>query len=773
MKSILRLRFVQTCAFLALLLFGAVAPPLLAGCAPTAAEQGADASVPVIDLGAGFVDDAGEHRLGASNVPFPAPGPGTQGYPLTSNGQGQTPTWQPATGGGGDGGPITLSGDVTGASNANTVGKVNGATVPASGALTTGNVLQVSGAAALTYAPVNLAGGSNYVTGTLPAGNLPNLAGDVTGAVNANTVGKIQGNTVTSGALTKGQFLVASSTSNWAATTLSGDVVESAVTPGSLEVTQLLSNALPSLASGCLEWTGTAWAFTACSGGSSVTWANDLSGSSNTHQYVASISGSAGGGGTVTVTATPLDFSQASTVQTTVGALTVDSAAALDLGTANATSVVIGNTTHTAGVGINVETGNAFSATIGTHVALSFSGASTDFECFDGASCATSGYLRVPTGAQTWINSAGSSSIGADSSNDILMSPSSGSTLFGQGTNNTQLLALSTSTGLVVGWQGSASTGSNTQINAQSSTGAGQNGGSVTINSGGAASSATPGNVNLNVTNPSGSTHGTVTLEEGLVTYANWTDVLGTYNTLAATSATTPVGIYVYPQGPNASASALSTNTPGSFNVVVTAPGTSGTAGTQAGIKVWQGSTLYAQLGPLIQNNNYGALYLGNGISPTSSNWTIISDGSANTYFNGPSGGEVAMAVGSTPAPFAVGSSGIQGNAGQSLAAGMAASPTTISVATSFALTASQYAIPIVRLTGTVNGGTGTCTITLPNQQGAFWIFDLSNVTFSSGTLLWTTGSGTTFSMTSSSLLAGAKGVLLYLPVANVVALAM
>jgi hypothetical protein len=52
-------------------------------------------------------------------------------------------------------------------SNAN----LNGSTVPAGGSLTTGNVLQVSGSSALTYGAVNLAGGSNYVTGSLPATN--------------------------------------------------------------------------------------------------------------------------------------------------------------------------------------------------------------------------------------------------------------------------------------------------------------------------------------------------------------------------------------------------------------------------------------------------------------------------------------------------------------------------------------------------------------------------------------------------------------------------
>ena len=66
----------------------------------------------------------------------------------------------------------SIAGDVTGTLAASTVGKVNGATVPVSGALTTGNTLQVSGASALAYGPLNLAGGVNYVTGDLPASNI-------------------------------------------------------------------------------------------------------------------------------------------------------------------------------------------------------------------------------------------------------------------------------------------------------------------------------------------------------------------------------------------------------------------------------------------------------------------------------------------------------------------------------------------------------------------------------------------------------------------------
>jgi hypothetical protein len=110
---------------------------------------------------------------------------------------------------GGGGGITQLTGDVTAGPGvgvqAATVVKVNGATVPAAGALTTGNALQVTGVSALGYAPINLAGGANFVTGTLPVGNLPALGGDATGTVSAVVVVAVHGATVPiAGALTTG-----------------------------------------------------------------------------------------------------------------------------------------------------------------------------------------------------------------------------------------------------------------------------------------------------------------------------------------------------------------------------------------------------------------------------------------------------------------------------------------------------------------------------------------------------------------------------------------
>lgn len=156
--------------------------------APMAGGQGFPFAFPVAPPGTpvGFIPVTADTR---GNVIWgTAPdaggiGPGTAGQILQTN---ATPaaTW------------VTPSGDWTINSSAvDTVAKINGASVPAAGGLTTGNVLQVSGASALTYSPVNLAGGSNFVTGVLPTGNQASqsLAGDVTGTTAADTVVALTG----------------------------------------------------------------------------------------------------------------------------------------------------------------------------------------------------------------------------------------------------------------------------------------------------------------------------------------------------------------------------------------------------------------------------------------------------------------------------------------------------------------------------------------------------------------------------------------------------
>jgi len=90
---------------------------------------------------------------------------------------------------------ITAGGDLTGTLPLPVVARINGATVPVAGALTTGNVLKVTGASALSYGAVDLAGGANHVTGLLPNGNqaAQTLTGGVTGNTGASVVEQLNG----------------------------------------------------------------------------------------------------------------------------------------------------------------------------------------------------------------------------------------------------------------------------------------------------------------------------------------------------------------------------------------------------------------------------------------------------------------------------------------------------------------------------------------------------------------------------------------------------
>jgi len=71
--------------------------------------------------------------------------------------------------------------DLAGSTNVcQTAAKINGSSIPAGGSLTPGNTLGVTGASALGYSALNLAGGAGYVTGLLPVANVaPGTAGQI------------------------------------------------------------------------------------------------------------------------------------------------------------------------------------------------------------------------------------------------------------------------------------------------------------------------------------------------------------------------------------------------------------------------------------------------------------------------------------------------------------------------------------------------------------------------------------------------------------------
>ena len=148
--------------------------------------------------------------------------------------------------------PVSLSADVSGV-----LPHGNGGT-GLSSIGTSGYVLTSTGSAIAWQAPDT---GITTLTGDVQAG-------PGSGSVSATVVG-LQGNTVSSGALVKGDFLMATSTTNWAARALTGDVSGSTSTAGLLTVIALQGNAVsnnnPSSAN-ILMWSASAWTPIAVSG---------------------------------------------------------------------------------------------------------------------------------------------------------------------------------------------------------------------------------------------------------------------------------------------------------------------------------------------------------------------------------------------------------------------------------------------------------------------------------------------------------------------------
>lgn len=156
--------------------------------------------------------------IGLQGYPLPPPPTSaiTDGYYYYLGFNGTVYSWNflsSGGGGGGGGGAPTgpASGDLGGSYPNPYVFNINQSSVPIGGALTQGNVLQVlvgnTGSypsSTLTYAPINLSGGSNYIIGALPTTNQVaqslTLIGDITGTgtttSTTTTVIKINGTSV-------------------------------------------------------------------------------------------------------------------------------------------------------------------------------------------------------------------------------------------------------------------------------------------------------------------------------------------------------------------------------------------------------------------------------------------------------------------------------------------------------------------------------------------------------------------------------------------------
>lgn len=111
---------------------------------------------------------------------------------------------------------LPLGGDLGGFTPSASVLKLRGMSLPATSTLTVGNILQASTSTSLAYGPLNLAGGANYVTGSLPTANQArqSMGGDISGLTNASTVVAMQTHPISASTPSDGDVLTWDLTNN-------------------------------------------------------------------------------------------------------------------------------------------------------------------------------------------------------------------------------------------------------------------------------------------------------------------------------------------------------------------------------------------------------------------------------------------------------------------------------------------------------------------------------------------------------------------------------
>ena len=455
-----------------------------------------------------------------------------------------TATWQDISG------SVTLAGDVTGAANANTVVAIqgntvtsgalvkgdlliatttsnwaatavtgdvsfststpgltvvldiHGASVPVAGSLTAGNVLQVSGASALTYAAVNLAGGSNYVTGALPVANVApgtsaqllmsngtpattwtTVSGDATiGATGSVTVTQARG----------GDILFTTTAMEFAAAVTNPSIIQLAKTTNSGTGSSLTIQAQNETGTTSI---GGALILTSGTGTSTNGAVNIQAGGTN----VITISGA----GTVAIPA----FSTAGIVHNAVTSGNLSSSLVVDADVSASAAVAVSKLASGTSAQIlqNNGTPTPTWTTVSGDVSITNAGVTTvvgiDSVALSITSLATNNILQY--NGTNWVNvaipsgfTAGGDLTGTSTSQNVVDISGAGGVVNIRSTGNILTWAANTTAPGIAQTSTSGGSGAAMSIIAQGASGASNNGGNLILSSG-SSGSATPGAVNI------------------------------------------------------------------------------------------------------------------------------------------------------------------------------------------------------------------------------------------------------------------------------------
>ena len=559
---------------------------------------------------------------------------------------------------------------------------------------------------------------------------------------------------------TAGQFYVVNTTPDAACVSISGDASASTSTPGKLTVTgiQNVAIAAPTTSSTSPVYNGTSIIWTSIGGGTFTPGADLLGNSTSTGivQYVSSISfssSSLGGSISVNGTNTLLNWvTNAITLQqggTTLAQLKATSTDFLRFGASPGSVGFIRAPTNSIIVGVNgnsvlqtdggpatylgAQTQHFFQIAGTTELGLTTSSLTlTPSNFFFAATSGTANITFATAGSgvgATLVVAAQSGAAGTNAGGPLLLQTgvgtggaSAGTLQFFNGSTNTALLTTTAFTLVPPNLFFSAVGGSLTTIGftsagtaagagllvrAQSATGSNV-GGSLTLQSG----AGTSGDGNINFTNGSTSTailtETSLTLVPHNLLFSSPTP--GTAITLGFTGAVTSTGT-----GGSLTIQGQNGNTSGNGGEIFIQSGTHAGSGPSDG-------TIAFLCGPTVMAEFYAA---GAAFTGAVCSFEVAVGGDPNH---------------SHPFQWAsLGSSNIP-----------------LVPSGNVTLSATQYANVYVELSGTIAAGT-TSTVTLPNGNTGFWIFDVTNLSFggdSSGKLVFTSG-GVTVTVTGVEIRSG------------------